>query len=126
MDNRELLILGGSIVALVVVVLLWVLTKKKKKKPTAKTYTIDDAFIAKLLLALGSKENIDDIEVDHQRLKVTVKEVRKVELEVIKNLGAMGVIVAGRSVKALFKHESEELKRAIMQHIKGVHNGKTI
>ena len=71
-----------------------------------------------LVTAFGGKDNITNLDACITRLRVSVKEVAKVDQAKIKQLGAAGVVVAGSGVQAIFGTKSDNLKTDMDQWIK--------
>lgn len=63
-----------------------------------------------LVHAFGGKENITNLDACITRLRVTVKDVSKVDQAKLKSLGAAGVVVAGSGIQAIFGTKSDNLK----------------
>ncbi|GAA4497089.1 PTS glucose transporter subunit IIBC [Pseudaeromonas paramecii] len=71
-----------------------------------------------LVTAFGGKDNITNLDACITRLRVSVKEVAKVDQAKLKQLGAAGVVVAGSGVQAIFGTKSDNLKTDMDQWIK--------
>ena len=69
--------------------------------------------INNLLSLLGEKDNINQINVDNGRLKITVNDLDKVNLEGIKAVATSGVFVTGNIIKTLFRLDSETIQKAL-------------
>ncbi|WP_426709674.1 PTS transporter subunit EIIC [Cetobacterium sp. SF1] len=67
----------------------------------------------KILTALGGKENIDDVDACITRLRVSVKDVSKVDKDQIKKLGATGVLEVQGGIQAIFGAMADPLKQKI-------------
>ena len=67
----------------------------------------------KILIALGGKENIDDVDACITRLRVSVKDVSKVDKDQIKKLGATGVLEVQGGIQAIFGAMADPLKQKI-------------
>lgn len=106
------LITGGILLGVLVIVfiLLLVLSKKKNKNPKV---IINQEFLNDLIRKLGTKENINKISVENQKLIVDVKNLDLVKLDEIKEMANSGVFVTGTTIKTLFKYDSALLKREI-------------
>ena len=63
-----------------------------------------------LVHAFGGKDNITNLDACITRLRVTVKDVAKVDQAKLKSLGAAGVVVAGSGIQAIFGTKSDNLK----------------
>ncbi len=82
-------------------------------KLSKKGLKIDEPFILELMNAYGGKENIREVFVDNGRLKITVEDLDKTDLEKLKSISTSGVFVTGNTIKTLFKLDSETIKSAI-------------
>ncbi|MDO5734753.1 MAG: PTS transporter subunit EIIC [Eubacteriales bacterium] len=56
----------------------------------------------KIIAALGGDENIEDVDACITRLRVSVKDVAKVDKDVLKALGAVDVLEVGGGVQAIY------------------------
>lgn len=65
---------------------------------------------AKILAAIGGKENIETLDACITRLRLTLKDTSKVNQTTLKALGAAGVLMAGNNVQAIFGTEAEAIK----------------
>lgn len=83
-----------------------------KKKSSSKTL-VDTDFLNRLWNALGSKENISEAKVDHERLKLTVKDLEAVQFDVLKEMSPSGVFVMGNQIKIRLQIEAEVLVREL-------------
>ncbi|ASW44355.1 PTS transporter subunit EIIC [Clostridium isatidis] len=70
-----------------------------------------------ILEALGGKENLEDVEACITRLRVAVKDVKKVDKERIKKLGATGVLEVGGGIQAIFGAKADPLSKKINELI---------
>ena len=68
---------------------------------------------ALVLKALGGEENVEDVDACITRLRVSVKDVSKVDKETIKKLGATGVLEVKGGVQAIFGAMADPLKQKI-------------
>ncbi len=73
----------------------------------------------KVLQALGDKENISRLDACITRLRISVKDIKKVNKVSLKSLGASGVLIIGDNVQAIFGPKSDQLKLQIENAIKG-------
>ncbi|HIG0360869.1 glucose-specific PTS transporter subunit IIBC [Clostridium sporogenes] len=85
-------------------------------------YSSEDSLAAKVLEALGGKENLTNLDACITRLRVSVNSIDKVNKEELKSLGASGVMVVGNNIQAIFGPKSDQLK----EQIKDVISGKII
>lgn len=70
-----------------------------------------------ILAALGGSYNVTHLDACITRLRISVRDIEKVEKEKLKNLGAAGVIVVGNSLQAIFGTKSDLLKTEILEHL---------
>ncbi|SET21855.1 glucose-specific PTS transporter subunit IIBC [Anaerobranca gottschalkii] len=73
---------------------------------------------AQILDALGGKENILNLDACITRLRVNVKDIKLVDKQRLKKLGASGVLEVGNSIQAIFGPKSDILKTQIDNIIK--------
>lgn len=66
-----------------------------------------------VLKALGGKENIEDLDACITRLRVSVKDMSKVDTDRIKALGATGVLVVQGGIQAIFGAMADPIKQKI-------------
>lgn len=72
-----------------------------------------------VLEAMGNKENIKYLDACLTRLRVTVNDKNKVDKNVLKKLGAAGVLEVGNNMQAIFGPKSEGLKEQMQDIITG-------
>lgn len=65
---------------------------------------------ARVLEAIGGKENIEVLDACITRLRLTLKDPSKVDKGTLKALGAAGILTAGNSVQVIFGTEAEKIK----------------
>lgn len=70
-----------------------------------------------VLVALGGAENLDDVDACITRLRVSVKDVSKVDKNKIKSLGATAVLEVKGGVQAIFGAKADPLKQKINEII---------
>lgn len=70
-----------------------------------------------VLAALGGAENLDDVDACITRLRVSVKDVSKVDKNKIKSLGATAVLEVKGGVQAIFGAKADPLKQKINEII---------
>lgn len=63
-----------------------------------------------LIEAFGGKDNITNLDACITRLRISVKSVESVDQDMLKSLGAAGVVIAGEGVQAIFGTRSDNLK----------------
>ncbi|TYR79844.1 PTS glucose transporter subunit IICBA [Priestia megaterium] len=74
-----------------------------------------------VLEALGGQENITHLDACITRLRVSVDDVKNVDKDRLKKLGASGVLEVGNNIQAIFGPKSDTLKG----QIKDIMDGKT-
>jgi glucose-specific phosphotransferase system IIA component len=67
-----------------------------------------------VLIAIGNKKNIKDLDACITRLRLTVHEPAKVDQTKLKSLGAAGIMNTGNNFQIIFGTESEHLKEQIL------------
>ena len=73
-----------------------------------------DSQIVQIINLLGGRDNIEDVDACMTRLRVTVKDVAKVgDEDTWKKAGAMGLIIKGSSVQAVYGPKADILKSDI-------------
>ncbi|MDQ0246615.1 PTS system D-glucosamine-specific IIC component [Bacillus fengqiuensis] len=70
-----------------------------------------------ILEALGGQANIAHLDACITRLRVSVNDVKHVDKERLKNLGAAGVLEIGNNIQAIFGPKSDQLKEQIKRII---------
>ncbi len=109
-----ILIIVGVSLALVGTVVSIIIHFVKYSTPKIK---IDDEFIENLINLYGDKNNISKVSTDNGRLKVEVKDLDIVKLESLKEISTNGVFVTGNTIKTLFRHDSELIKKELEKRI---------
>lgn len=70
-----------------------------------------------VLAALGGRENIEDVDACITRLRVSVKDVEKVDKDRIKALGATAVLEVKGGIQAIFGAKADLIKQKINEEI---------
>ena len=92
----------------------FIVLKKRNKTPKIK---IDDGFISNIITLYGNKENISKVSTDNGRLKVEVKDLDIVKLNELKEISTNGVFVTGNTIKTLFRHDSDLIKKELEKRL---------
>ena len=71
----------------------------------------------KVLEALGGEQNLEDVDACITRLRVSVKDVQKVDKEKIKSLGATAVLEVKGGIQAIFGAKADPIKQKINEII---------
>lgn len=91
------------------------LRKNREKKQVIEHVVIDEEFISKLLFGLGNLDNILLVSIDNGRLKFNVKDLDLIDTNSLKELSTSGVFITGNNVKLLFKYDSLEIKKVLIE-----------
>jgi phosphotransferase system IIB component len=100
---------GFIAIGIVVLVLIVFFTIKlsKKQKNKNKQVALVSTYEA-LFDALGRRENILDVSIEHKRLKVKVKDIKSVKTNILKEL-EIPAVLTGNELKLLVKENAEEI-----------------
>ncbi|PAB59802.1 glucose-specific PTS transporter subunit IIBC [Anaeromicrobium sediminis] len=74
-----------------------------------------------ILEALGGGQNIKNLDACITRLRISVNDIKNVDKERLKSLGASGVLEVGNNIQAIFGPKSDQLKT----EMKNIMSGKT-
>ncbi|WP_027408341.1 glucose-specific PTS transporter subunit IIBC [Anoxybacteroides tepidamans] len=91
--------------------------KVSEEAPVQATDTSDLPY--EILTALGGKENIAHLDACITRLRVSVNDIKHVDKERLKALGAAGVLEVGNNIQAIFGPKSDTLKGQIKDIMEG-------
>ena len=72
--------------------------------------------IERLIQAFGGEENIINVEACITRLRVTVNNLSIVDSQGLQQQGALGVIILGQQVHAIFGKQSDALRQLLDEH----------
>lgn len=94
-------------------------TPGREDESNSEAEAISGSEMAKeLVAAFGGKDNIAGLDACITRLRVAVNDVQQVDQKKLKELGAAGVVVAGKGVQAIFGTKSDNLKTDMDQWIR--------
>ena len=79
---------------------------------------VADEFARELVLGFGGKSNIRELDACITRLRITVEDIGKADIEKLKALGAAGVLTVGNSLQAIFGPRSENLMTDMKEYLK--------
>jgi phosphotransferase system IIB component len=113
LSNPYVLIALGIVFVLLI---LFIMFKNKKQPKPKKQTQIDTLYMEKLLSALGGKFNLKTVSHEHQRLKVTVKNIKQVEPETLKSLESPAIL-KGKELTILIKHHTKDVVSYLSEHI---------
>ena len=74
----------------------------------------DGALLDRLMSCFGGRDNIVQVDACLTRLRVTVKSLAAVDNHGLQQAGAIGVVILGHEVHAIFGTQSDRL-RALME-----------
>lgn len=77
-----------------------------------------EAMSKELVLAFGGRSNIENLDACITRLRIGVKDMRKINIASLKALGASGVLQVGNNAQAIFGPRSENLKTDMVEYLK--------
>ncbi len=106
MDPVKIALLFLAVI-LIALIVIFIITKRRNKNKEEETF--DNETLKRLVSSFGGKDNIIDIQNNSQRLSISVKNLEKVELNELNNLGAQGVFVSGNKIKMLVTKNIEPL-----------------
>ena len=112
--DTTLIILITTIPASILVIFigLFMVFKSKNVKKTPRI-NVNDEFITNLINLYGGIDNINHVETENSRLRITVNDLDLVKLDELKPLANGGIFVTGNVVKTLYRIDSEEIKNLI-------------
>lgn len=120
MSTTDAWLISLGIIALIAIILFGVFyfTSGLRKKEGAKKsehVIVDEAFVLSLLLALGGLPNIENVSVDNGRVKFLVNDLDLLITDELQKLSTSGVFITGKSVKLLFKYDSNTIMNAVIE-----------
>ncbi|MGL5285449.1 PTS system D-glucose-specific IIB component, Glc family [Aeromonas sp. RU39B] len=89
------------------------LGQKEQKVASDTPSALDESSITGLIAAFGGKENIAGFDACLTRLRVKVHSLAPVNSDALQKLGAIGVIIIGDEVQAIFGKRSDNLRREL-------------
>ena len=72
--------------------------------------------IEALIQAFGGEANITQVDACITRLRVSVRHLAAVDSEALQQQGALGVIILGQQVHAIFGKQSDALRQLLDEH----------
>ena len=88
-------------------------------KPSGPLSEGEQQQIQRLINAFGGQNNIENVDACITRLRVTVKDLAVVDSQALQNEGALGVIILGQQVHAIFGKQSDTLRQLLDEHFAG-------
>ena len=77
---------------------------------------MDSQITQRLIPAFGGDDNIEHVEACITRLRVTVNNLATVDSQALQQEGALGVIILGQQVHAIFGKQSDALRKLLDEH----------
>jgi phosphotransferase system IIB component len=105
------------IITVVFIVFIIYITYFRKSK--AKVPVMSEEAMALVVTSFGGPANLIGSTKDGARLSFKVKNIRICDLDVVKQLGALGIFVGGNTIKLMFPFEAEALVNHINNLVKG-------
>ena len=94
---------------------------RKSERDDQKEVPPGETMAQQLVLAFGGEKNIEAIDACITRLRIEVKDIGIVKQEMLKTLGAAGVVIAGNNMQVIFGPRSEELMRDMQEYVAQAH-----
>lgn len=88
-------------------------------KPAVPLSASEQQQIQRLIAAFGGQDNIENVDACLTRLRVTVKDLATVDSQALQHEGALGVIILGQQVHAIFGKQSDALRQLLDEHFAG-------
>lgn len=102
MTSTFYIMIGLGLFLIFSLILTFILLKKKEEK---KLPALD---FDELILSLGGIENIRDPKREHQRIKMQVTDVKRINAHSLKNLG-IPAFLKGKELTLLIKHHTKDV-----------------
>ncbi|MEM6159625.1 glucose PTS transporter subunit EIIB [Erwinia sp. P6884] len=74
---------------------------------------VDTALLDQLLHCFGGRDNIEQVDACMTRLRVSVKSLAAVDAAGLQQAGAIGVVILGHEVHAIFGTQSDRLRQLL-------------
>jgi phosphotransferase system IIB component len=101
---------------LIVFVLLlcaYLIFRLQKKPVRVISKPIEDELIDEFIDCYGGMKNINHADIDGRRLKVNLVNVKAVDIERFKMLGATGIFISGDNIKMVLPYDMNKLVQKI-------------
>lgn len=105
------ILLGLLFIAAVVLFIIKLIRIDKKGK-AASVEEVDE-LKNKLLEALGGSDNIISSNVEMSRVTIEVNDIELINGEILKEIGASGVLLVGNKVKCSFNENAKEVQKLL-------------
>ncbi|QCI26810.1 PTS glucose transporter subunit IIBC [Buchnera aphidicola (Thelaxes californica)] len=113
--------LYGLLYYIIFYIVIIKLNLKTPGREDAQCYNVnidDITFTPQIIEALGSADNIKNLDACITRLRVTVKSSKKVNSITLKKLGATAVLISGSGIQVVFGTKSDNIKTKIDEYLK--------
>jgi PTS system glucose-specific IIB component len=80
---------------------------------TAQEVEIDNALLERLVECFGGRDNIQQVDACITRLRVKVTSLKAVDTAGLQKAGAIGVVILGQEVHAIFGRQSDPLRQLL-------------
>jgi glucose-like phosphotransferase system IIB component len=94
-------------------------TDGAKEEKAAKAAAKDEA-MAKIVEGLGGKANIESLDACATRLRLNVVDPAKVNKDLLKTTGALGVMVKGNGVQVIYGPQVSTIKPKLEEYLSGI------
>ncbi|MBD8108344.1 glucose PTS transporter subunit EIIB [Erwinia persicina] len=81
-----------------------------REKVATEATAEDSVLLDRLMVCFGGRDNIVQVDACLTRLRVTVKSLSAVDNEGLQQAGALGVVILGHEVHAIFGTQSDRLR----------------
>lgn len=103
------LILNILAITVLLVILIFIIFKlKRKKSPKVKVIPLDIVYLENLALALGTEKNLKSLSSEHQRLKIIVNDIKKVNSKKLSEM-SIPTFLKGKELTLLIKNHTKEV-----------------
>ncbi len=87
-----------------------------QSRPAVTLSPAEQQQIERLIQAFGGEANIVKVDACITRLRVTVNNLSIVDSQALQQQGALGVIILGQQVHAIFGKQSDALRQLLDEH----------
>jgi glucose PTS system EIICBA or EIICB component len=95
------------------------MTPGREEETQEEAQSVSSDLAYDVLQAMGGKENIEHLDACITRLRVSVKDIKNVDKNRLKKLGASGVLEVGNNIQAIFGPKSEHLRHQMNEIMQG-------
>jgi PTS system glucose-specific IIB component len=80
---------------------------------TVEEVEVDSALLERLVNCFGGRDNIQQVDACLTRLRVKVTSLKAVDTAGLQKAGAIGVVILGHEVHAIFGKQSDQLRQLL-------------